>query len=64
MNTHKKSFAKQSSFKSWKWLPESVKKQAEANRDGVINPHNYNCHQFYTDNFDALQTLRINQSRP
>ena len=41
-----------------------VPKQAEANRDGVINPQNYNFIQFYTENFDALKTLRINRSRP
>ena len=39
-------------------------KQAEAKRDGVINTQNYNFNQFYTDNFDALKTLRINRSRP
>ena len=32
-----------------------VPKQAEAKRDGVINPQNYNFNQFYTDNFDALK---------
>ena len=32
-----------------------------AKRDGVINPQNQNVN-FYTDNFDALKTQRINQS--
>ena len=32
-----------------------VPKQAEAKRDGVINPQNYNFNQFYADNFDALK---------
>ena len=30
-------------------------KQAEAKRDGVINPQNYNFNQFNTENFDALK---------
>ena len=30
-------------------------KQAEAKRDGVINPQNYNFNQFYTENIDALK---------
>ena len=30
-------------------------KQAKAKRNGVINPHNYNFNQFYTENFDALK---------
>ena len=30
-------------------------KQAEAKRDGVINPKNYNFDQCYTKNFDALK---------
>ena len=35
-------------------------KQAEAKRDSVINPQNYNFNQFLTrKNFDALKTLRI-----
>ena len=32
-----------------------VPKQAEAKRDGVIKPQNYNFNQFYTENFDALK---------
>ena len=43
---------------------QKVQKQAEAKRDGVINPKNYNFNQFNTDNFDALKTPRINRSRP
>ena len=35
-----------------------VPKQAEAKRDGVINPQNYNFNQFYTENFDALKVNR------
>ena len=30
-------------------------KEAEAKRDGVINPQNYNFKQFYHGNFDALK---------
>ena len=41
-----------------------VPKQAEAKRDGVINPQNYNFSQFNTENCDAPQTLRINRCRP
>ena len=34
----------------------TVPKQAEAKRDGVINPQNYIFNQLYTDNFfDALK---------
>ena len=33
-------------------------KQAEAKRDGVINPQNYNFNKFFnTENVDALKTL-------
>ena len=32
-----------------------VPKQAEAKRDGVINPQYYNFNQFHTENFDALK---------
>ena len=35
----------------------------EAKRDGLINPQNYNFNQFYKENIDALETLRINRSR-
>ena len=42
-----------------------VPKQAEAKRDGVINPLNYNVIQYFnTENFDALKMLRVNRSRP
>ena len=41
-----------------------VPKQAKAIRDGVINPQNYNFNQLYSENFDALKTLRINWSLP
>ena len=37
-----------------------LSKQAKAERDGVINPQNYNSNQY----FDAIKTLRINRSRP
>ena len=39
-------------------------KQAEANRDCVINPQNYNFNDFNTENFDAHKTLRIDRGRP
>ena len=40
-------------------------KQAEANRDGVINPQNYTISiNFNTANVDSLKTLQINRSRP
>ena len=51
-------------FQTLEMLTRKCQKQAEAKRDGVINPQNYNCNQFYTENFDALQTLRINRSQP
>ena len=35
-----------------------VPKQAEAKRDGVINPQNYNFNQFYPDNFDDLKRYK------
>ena len=50
-------------FKSWKDVP-NVPKQAEAKRDGVINPQNYNLKQFYHGKFWCSQTKRINRSRP
>ena len=43
-------------------MPQNVSKQAEANRDGVINPQNLTNR--YTENFDALNSLRNNQRRP
>ena len=42
-------------IKSSKSKYQKVPKQAEAKRDSVINPQNYNF------NHDALQTLRINE---
>ena len=36
-------------------------KEVEATRDVEINPHNFN--QFYTENLDALKTLRIKRDR-
>ena len=36
-------------------LTRKCQKQAEAKRDGVINPQNYNFNQFYTENFDILK---------
>ena len=33
----------------------NVPKQAEAKRDGVINPHNYNFKQFQHEKFDAFK---------
>ena len=42
-----------------------MSKQAEAKRDGATNPQNYNFNQFLnTENLYALQTPRINHSRP
>ena len=35
-----------SSSKSWKVMTKKYQKQAEAKRDGVINPKNYNFNQF------------------
>ena len=52
------------SIKKLKSNDQKGPKQAEAKRDGVINPKNYNFNPFKTVNFDALQTLRINRSRP
>ena len=52
-----------SGFKSGEYWPEGAK-QAEAKSDGVINPHNYKINQFYTDNLEALKTLRINWIQP
>ena len=43
---------------------QKVLKEAEAKRDGVINPQNYNFYQFKIENFYALVTLQINRSRP
>ena len=43
------------SFKKLQSDDPKVPKQAEAKRDGVINPQNYNFNQFNTENFDALK---------
>ena len=54
-------------FKMLKSDTPKCQKQAEAKRDGVINPQNYKITisiKFYTKNFDALKTLWINRSRP
>ena len=45
MDPHQWSLAKQSSLKVENGSPK-VPKQAEAKRDGVINPQNYNFNQF------------------
>ena len=42
----------------------NVPKQAEAARDGVINPQNDNFKPFLHGKFWCSQTLRINRSRP
>ena len=42
-------------FKKLKSDDPKVPKQAEAKRDGVINPQNYNFKQFKAENFDALK---------
>ena len=55
---------KGSSFKNWKAMSKKCQKQAEAKRNGVINSQNYNFNYFESENVDALNTLRINQSRP
>ena len=40
------SLAKQSSLKGWNVMSPKAPKQAEAKRDRVINPQNYNLNQF------------------
>ena len=42
-------------FKKFKSNDPKVPKQAEAKRDGVIKPQNYNFNQFNTENFYALK---------
>ena len=42
-------------FKKLKSDDPKVPKEAEAKRDGVINPKNYNFKQINTENFDALK---------
>ena len=44
-------------------MPKNFQKQAEAKRDGVINPQNYNFNQ-NTANFDAIKRLRFNRNQP
>ena len=34
------------SFKSWEVMTKKCQKQAEAKRDGVINPQNYKFNEF------------------
>ena len=46
MNPHQWSWAKQRDLKKLKSDDPKVPKQAEAKRDGVINPQNYNFNQF------------------
>ena len=46
MNPHQWSWAKQRDLKKSKMDDPKVPKQAEAKRDGVINPQNYNFNQF------------------
>ena len=36
-------------------MPQYVPKPAEAKRDGVINPQNYNSNNFNREIFDALK---------
>ena len=58
------SLAKQSSLKRWKVMPK-MSKQAEAKRDGVINPQNYNFNQISTRNILTLSERNgINLRRP
>ena len=42
-------------FKKLKSDDQTLPKQTEAKRDGVINPQNYNFKQFNTENLDALK---------
>ena len=37
---------KQSSLESWKVITQRCQKEAEAKRDGAINPQNYTFKQF------------------
>ena len=50
-------------FKKLKSDGLKVPKQAEAKRDGVINPQYYNFKQFLHGKFRCSHTLRINRSR-
>ena len=42
-------------FKSWKVMSQKCQQQAEAKRDGVINPKNYNFNQFWYGKFRCSQ---------
>ena len=46
MNPHQWSFAKQKVVSKIENIDPKVPKQAEAKRDGVKNPQNYNFNQF------------------
>ena len=46
LNPRQWSLAKQSTFKRLKSDVQKGPKQAQAKRDGVINPQNYNLNQF------------------
>ena len=54
MNPYQWSFAKQSGFKS-RDVDLKVSKEAEAKRDGVINPQNYNFQSILYGKFYALK---------
>ena len=41
-----------------------VPNQAEAKRDGVLNPQHYNLNQFYKENFDSLKRQRTYNQPP
>ena len=46
-------------------MPKNYQKQAEAQKEYVINPENINFNQFLTQKMLMLSnTLRINWSRP
>ena len=51
-------------FKKLKTGAPKVPTQAEAKRDGVINPQSYNFNQLEHKNVDAFKTLRSYRSRP
>ena len=39
-------------------LTRKCQNKAEAKRDSVINPQNYNFIQFYTDNFENIESIK------
>ena len=43
------------SFKDYKMMSQKCQKQAEAKRDGVINPQKYNFNQFWYGKFWCSQ---------